>query len=113
MRSGGAAALPIFTLFIFQREAAWRMFVCCDWRRRLWLKKSARVFHVEEPVMRDLVPSIAFVIVLSLRIRNGGLSNYPTRVPKGGRASYTTSWNRYRSDDGQRKPLAEKGATGV
>ena len=36
------------------------MFVCCDWRRRLWLKKSARVFHVEEPVMRDLGPIDCF-----------------------------------------------------
>ena len=32
-------------------------------------------------------------------------------VPKGGRA-ITTSCNRYRSDDGQRKPSAERGATG-
>jgi hypothetical protein len=56
LRSGGAAALPIFTFFIFQSEAAWLTFVCCDWCRRPWIKKSARVFHVEEPVMRDLGP---------------------------------------------------------
>jgi hypothetical protein len=60
LRSGGACALPIFTFFIFQSEAAWLTFLC-DWRRRLLLnRKSACVFHIEEPVMRDLGPIDCF-----------------------------------------------------
>jgi hypothetical protein len=57
LRSGRAAAVPIFTFFIFQREATGLTFVCCDWRSRVRLNpESARIFHIEEPVMGDLGP---------------------------------------------------------
>ena len=84
LRFGGAAALPIFTFFIFQSEAAWLMFVRSDWCRRLWLRKSARVFHVEEPVMRDLGPIDYFRhLAFPTSYAAAAFSNYPTRVPKG------------------------------
>lgn len=61
LRSGRTAALPIFTFFIFQSEAAWLTFVWYDWRTGRWLNlKSACVFHIEEPVMGDLGPVDCF-----------------------------------------------------